>query len=259
MNTARDVIQIEERATPAPVPANVSEASAFLAMIERAARDPNVNIANMRALMDMKKEVETETARREFNRAMALAQAEIKPVAKNADNTQTKSRYATLDAIDEAISPIITKHGFALSFDTSDSPMENCYRVVCEVTHREGYSKSFHADVPIDGAGFKGTANKTATHAFVSTTSYGRRVLTMMIFNVTSKKGLPDDDGNAAGGGAKPEMISPEQIAQLQAKIAELGADPVKFREFLGVETFADIYANKFGAVMDALTRKAKK
>jgi hypothetical protein len=251
--TAHDLIEVQ----PATIPASASESGAFLAMIERAARDPNVNIANMRALMDMKKEVETDASRRAFNSAMALCQAEIKPVAKNAENRQTNSRYSTLDAIDAAVSPIYTKHGFALSFDTGESNKPDCYRILCEVTHSDGFAKNYHADIPVDGAGIKGVANKTATHAFVSTTSYGRRVLTMMIFNVTSRAGLPDDDGNSAGGRVEPETIGPEQLKKLNDRIADLGQNPIQFRALLGVESFADIYANKFDAAMSLLSQKA--
>ena len=42
----------------------------------------------------------------------------------------------------------------------------------------------------------KGTQNKTATHAFGSTMSYGRRYLKLMIFDVAT---TDEDDGNAAG------------------------------------------------------------
>ena len=37
------------------------------------------------------------------------------------------------------------------------------------------------------------------------------------------------------------------------------GADAVKFRKVIGVESFAEIYANKFDAVMAKLNLKARK
>jgi len=101
-----------------------------------------------------------------------------------------------LENIIEQLSPIWTRHGFAVSFGTGDCPTEGYYRVECELTHSAGHSKRYHADLPCDMTGIQGSVNKTGIHGFGSTMSYGRRYLVCMVFNVAVK--TEDDDGNAA-------------------------------------------------------------
>ena len=62
------------------VPAVTSEAGALISMIERAARDPAVDIAKMERLFDMQERAEKRRAETAFNAAMAAAQAELEPV-----------------------------------------------------------------------------------------------------------------------------------------------------------------------------------
>lgn len=164
-------------------------------LIERALSDPNFDVEKLERLFALSERTKAAQAEQAFNAAMRAAQAEILPVARTAKNSQTNSKYATLEAVNEAIVPIITKHGLSISFGTDASPLEGHYRVTCVLSHDDGHSRTFFADIPADLTGLKGTANKTATHAFGSTMSYGRRYLTLLVFNVATT----DDDGNASG------------------------------------------------------------
>jgi hypothetical protein len=182
------------------VPQAVSETVAYIAMLERAAMDPAFDLDRLERLIQLKDKALSDAARREFNAAMAAVQRELPQVVQNAENKQTKSWYATIDAIGEAIDPVITKHGFSQSFSSGRDAPAGHYRVICLTAHIGGHERTDELDVPIDIAGIAGTKNKTATHALKSTISYARVILTMMVFNVKSRKAMPDDDGNAAGG-----------------------------------------------------------
>jgi len=234
------------RQTTAPAPTD--ETTALIQMLERAATNPAVDVDKMKTLLDMRERIISNNERKAFNAAMAKAQGEMPIVIRNAKNTQTNSKYATLEALADAIQPTITKHGFGLSYGEDDCQKEGHYRVVCDVSHVDGGEKRYHADIPIDGAGLKGNANKTATHAFGSTISYGRRYLKLMIFDVATKD---DDDGNRAGRAAP--RITDEQHASLIDKISTTGANEAKFLDFLKVETLADLPAAKFTEAMDSL------
>ena len=206
MNAQTEIVAaepVESRAIA--VPTLASESAAIISMIERAARDPSVDIEKFERLMAMRERTDREIARRSFNAAMAAAQHEMPQVIRRAENAQTKSVYAPLEAVGAAIDPVITAHGFSQSFGTADGAPAGSIRVTCLLAHSGGFEREYQADVPSDIAGIAGTKNKTPTHAFGSTISYGRRYLTMMIFNVKSRKALPDDDGNAASGGAPIE------------------------------------------------------
>ncbi len=170
---------------------------AFLAMIERAARDPSIDVDKLDRLLQMRERENARVAEQAFNAALADAQTEMHPVAADSDNPQTRSRYASYAALDRAVRPIYTRHGFALSFNTADAPGPEQARIVCDVCHAGGHTRRYHIDMPVDGKGARGGDVMTKTHAMGSGVSYGMRYLLRMIFNLAIDQ---DDDGNAAGG-----------------------------------------------------------
>jgi len=162
---------------------------------ERWASDPNVSVEKLDGLMKLWERREQMTAEASFNAAMAQAQQQMRRIAADADNPQTHSKYASYAALDRALRPIYTDHGFGLSFDTGDGA-DTMVRVLCYVTHRDGFKRVYHLDMPADGKGAKGGDVMTRTHATGSAVTYGMRYLLKMIFNVAV--GADDDDGNQA-------------------------------------------------------------
>mgnify|MGYP000415507327 CR=1 FL=1 len=112
----------------------VSDSSAILQIIERAAINPEVDIDKMERLMAMKERMDSKDAESLFNKAMTAAQGEMKRVSADAQNPQTRSKYASYAALDKALRPIYTENGFALSFDTEDGAIDGCMRVVCHLS-----------------------------------------------------------------------------------------------------------------------------
>src|SRR5260370_29870105 len=104
-------------ATTLPSPVSGGGEFAFLAMIERAARDPSIDIDKLDRLLLMRERENSRIAEQTFNAAMSLAQAEMQPIGTDSDNPQTRSRYASYAALDRAGRPTYTRHGFALSFN----------------------------------------------------------------------------------------------------------------------------------------------
>lgn len=174
--------------------AQTEQATSLIQMIERAASDPNVDIDKMERLMQMHERIIAKQAETAFNDALTACQAELRPIATDAENSQTHSRYATYAKLDGVLRPIYTKHGFAISYDTADSPKAEHVRVVAYVS-RAGHTRRYQADMPADGKGAKGGDVMTKTHASGSAMSYGMRYLLKMIFNVAI--GEDDTDGNA--------------------------------------------------------------
>lgn len=154
------------------------------------------DLTQLDKLLDLQFRWDQDQARKAYADSMASAQAEMPAVFKDRLNKQTGSWYATLDSINNKVTPIYTKHGFSLSFDTEDSPLEKCIRIVCRVLHYKGHSETFRYDQPIDDVGIAGAVNKTQVHARGSAMTYGRRYLTLMIFNLATSD--EDDDGNGA-------------------------------------------------------------
>lgn len=234
------------KAEAAPAPAPVTQGDAFLAMIERAARDPSVDIDKMERLFAMHEKMQAQKARAEFSAAMASAQAELLPVARNKSNNQTNSKYADLAAIADAAMPIIHKHGFGISCSEFRSDKEDHLGVACTVTHAGGHSERHEFHIPWDGAGLKGNANKTPTHAYGSTLSYGRRYATCNIFNIATK----DDDGNGANKTtAPPDRITDEQLAKLNSllqKTVEPAANVHITLQRFKIDSLADLTPKQY-------------
>src|SRR6185312_10646269 len=207
-----DISKISERKELAPV----SEGHALIAAIERAARDPDVNVEKMERLFAMRKEIALEIAMAAFNDAMNAAQAEMRPIATDATNPQTHSKYATYAKLDSALRPIYTKHGFSISYDEADSPKSEHVRVLAYVSHRGGYTRTYRRDMPADGKGAKGGDVMTKTHAAGAAQSYGSRYLLKGIFNIAV--GEDDRDGNDP----KPTVAAPEGYDRWKADMTAL-------------------------------------
>jgi hypothetical protein len=212
----------------------------MIATFARLAADPKTDIVKLQALIDIYWKVEAKRAETEFNAAMARAQAEIEPVARSTPNPHTRSKYASLDAVYTAIKPIISKHGFGSSFGTTHSEIPNYVRMYCDVTHTGGHSKRYESDLPVDDIGMKGNVNKTPIQAFGSTTSFGRRYMTLMIYDVAT---MDDNDGNAVESG---DTVSDKQVAAIKDKIAKTGGNLARFLEVSKVEQVEDILASKY-------------
>ena len=236
------------------IPVPRSETAAVLHMIERAARDPAVDVGKMCQLMEMRRDALKEQAEEEFNQAMAAVQGQMRAIVADANNPQTRSRYASYYALDKAIRPIYSAEGLALSFDSEDSPKPEHVRFVCYVT-RGKHTRKYKIDMPADGKGAKGGDVMTKTHATGSAATYGQRYLLRMIFNIAVGG---DDDGNAASNTAPSGPLSQEQLATLISLADEVGADKERFCKYMKVESFAAIPASQFKRACDALSAKRK-
>jgi hypothetical protein len=196
----------------------VVQRTAMDAFIERAATDPTFDVVKLEALLRMQREVAQDAARREFNMAMAAAQAEMQPVVRSARNTHTGTKYAKLETIDAEMRPIYTRHGFSVRFGTGAPNREGWMRVVCTIAHAGGHEEpAIILDAPLDLTGTAGKTNKTGIQAVGSSVSYLRRYLLTMAFNIVLADD-PDDDGEAPRGAERPPPPpQPQQRAQAPA------------------------------------------
>jgi hypothetical protein len=226
-----------------------SDTTAIITMIERVALNPNADIDKMERLMAMHERITIRNKEQAFAEAMTACQAEMRPVATDANNPQTKSRYASYFALDKVLRPVYSQHGFSPSFDTADGAPELHVRVVCFLSHRDGHTRMYHIDMPADGKGAKGGDVMTRTHATGSAVTYGMRYLLKMIFNIA----IGDDDGNQAT--ATGELLSPKQIEMVRDMIRESGANEVKFCAYMKVASVNDLAASQFESAMAALRK----
>ena len=169
--------------------------SSLLAVIETAARDKTVDMDKMERLLQMHERICAKQAEQEFNEAMREVQSHIPRILRDATNPSTNSKYTRLESLLKVVVPIYTESGFSISFGTDTSPLPSHYRITAQISHKGGHSRPAQCDIPVDDKGMKGMQNKTATHGFGSTMSYGRRYLTLLIFNIA----LVNEDDDSKG------------------------------------------------------------
>jgi len=98
------------------------------------------------------------------------------------------------------------------------------------VLHKAGHKETYHYDIPLDGVGIQGNPNMTKIHAKASSTSYGRRYLMCMIWNIPTQ----DDDGNGAG--SPVEHINDKELSQLLDIIDNNKINKPKFLAYMKIE-----------------------
>ena len=131
-----------------------------------------------------------------FNESFVKCKSEMPQIAKEARNNQTNSDYAEMEAIDLAITPVMTKHGFAITFSNGEDPKDDDHlHIIATLVHSKGFEKHYDDQVPIAGIGAKGNRMMTHTHGHGATKTYARRYLKLDIWDLALMK--KDSDGNA--------------------------------------------------------------
>lgn len=236
---------------PLAIPMPRGDEQTMLALVAKAATDPAFDAEKFKILMDARAKDREEQAKIVFGAAMAEVQQKIEPVRRDCANTQTRSRYASYEALDRAIRPIYTAAGFALSFSTAAPDEPGTLLMTCRLRHRAGYTEFYQLPIPIVTKGPQGKDVMTATHAAMSAKTYGMRGLLMMMFNITTT----DDDGNAAG--------SPQITAEQAEALKKLLKGPPAFNEqtfctYMEIDDIASMPASRYAEAVAEIDAKRK-
>lgn len=171
----------------------------LLAVIEKAARDPNVDVEKMERLFALQERVQERNAKAAFVEAKVTMQPELPEITmkghiiirdKQSNAITQDTPFARFEDIHEAVMPVLARHGFDLSFRNGRSP-EGLVRVTTILSHIAGHAEETVFDLPHDSSG-----SKNSVQAVGSSTSYGKRYGTLSILNI--KVAGEDDNGVAA-------------------------------------------------------------
>lgn len=255
MSKAVQKVETKEQATAVAT----SETAALLSMIERAARDPSVDLDRMERLFQMRERMVADQSRVAYLRALADLQAEMPTIEKlgninknekGADGKNTgqqvaMTKYAKWEDVVEGITPWLYKHGFSLSFRIAQ-PTPDRVIVTAVLGHREGHSENTAMGLPLDTSGAKNNVQ-----GWGSSVSYGKRYTAFALLNISARG--EDDDGKAAGAG---ELITDVQAGKLKSLIVEANADIERFAAYMKVERIEDIPAARFAHAVAMLNKK---
>lgn len=252
------------KAAPA-VPRNLDTPQDFLALITRALSMSKGDVSNIRELLAMKDEQIEKIRRQEYNVAFHAARGLMPPIAK--DGKAPNFKYPTLENVSTKVDGIARQYGFAHRFGTADSNIPGHYRIVCDLSHVNGHSERHHMDLPADGVGQKGAANKSPVQAVNSTISVARRVLKTVIWDLVILGS--DVDGNqpkaasnqrpAEGGEAVVYDVDPDvpkitkaQENQVLDAIDDCGVSHGRFKQNYQINEIGELPLSLFGEALRA-------
>jgi hypothetical protein len=227
-----------------PVAPAASESAAILSVIERMALNSEIDPERIERFIVLKERIDANMAKKAFDAAVAEAKATIPPAEKNATGHNNK-RYADFYAYAKVVDPIISALGLSYRFRTVQTDR---ITVTCVLTHEGGHSEENSLSGPPDASG-----SKNAIQAIGSTLTYLQRYTLVQALGLAASN---DDDGQASGMG---ELVSMEQIEQLQSLLTETNSDVAKFCQVMKVESLAGIPAAKFSDAIAKLNAKKQR
>lgn len=171
----------------------MGEGATMLAVLTRAASDPQTDVDKLERLGAMYERMEAKRAEADFNAALSAMQSDMPAVnerGKAKVNGEVRYTFALWEDINVQIKPVLQRHGFALSFRTEFADGIN---VTAVLSHKAGHSERTTIKLPADASG-----SKNAVQAVASSVSYGKRYTAGALLNLTSH-GEDDDAFTAAG------------------------------------------------------------
>lgn len=171
---------------------DLSDASDFVSMLERLAKDPAVDPTKLHSILDVRERIMAKSAEQAFNTAFAEMQGEMPVITKTGEikvSGVVRSTYAKFEDINEAVKPILQKHGFSVTFkvETKDK-----VTVTGILMHKAGHREQTEITLDSDTSGSKNTVQATG-----SSVAYGKRYTLSALLNISTTD--DDDDGESGG------------------------------------------------------------
>lgn len=226
--------------TAAPTTAN------FLAVISKAASDPNVDVAKMHGLLDVQERMMAKQAEIDFNADFARLQEELPRISKDAKiihKGKLISSYATYEKIDEVIRPLLIRHGFGLRFNSE--PNGQTVIISATLSHKGGHGITDRIPLGIDASGAKNNVQGVG-----STIAYGKRYLVGMLLNLVFEG--EDDDGAAS----EFVPMTDQQAATIKELLHDTKADVKRFLEHYDTASVDDMDARQYDEAYNTLMTK---
>lgn len=233
----------------------VSETAAILSMIERAARDPQVDVDKLERLFSIQQAAEARRARASYDAAFSVMQPHLpeidkrgKIIIKAKDNTEKllqSTPYALWEDTSKLIRPVLAEHGFGLSFRVAQTDAR--LTVTAVLSHVGGHREETSFSAPIDNTG-----SKNNVQGWGSSMSYCKRYAATALLNITTRG--EDDDGKAAGHVSAPENT----LADLRKLIADTGSSVGKICEHFSVGELEDLSSKQVAEVVAGLKARQR-
>jgi hypothetical protein len=193
-----------------------ADASTLMKIIEKAAMDPQFDVAKLEHLLAVRERWEASEARKAYAQAFSNFKAEAVVVVKNrqvTDGPLKNKRYAELFSVVNAVTPLLSKYGLSHSWQVKSE--KDLIAVTCTLRHVLGHAESVTIDGPPDAGGAK-----NAIQARASTITYLERYTLKAVCGIAEH----GDDADGDGGGAQMEENAyADHLAEIEAAADEKG------------------------------------
>lgn len=162
-----------------------TQSNSALTVIENMVSSGNFDVNVARELIEMQKDIMKQQAIINFNHDFALMSKKIPVIAKSKKAHTTM--YAPLEDIVKVVQPILSEHGFSVSFSTQQNTLESV-TVTCTLMHKDGHSTSTELQLPTKAV----NNSMNAMQAIGAAITYGKRYTISGLLNISTG----DDDNN---------------------------------------------------------------
>ena len=187
------------------------------------------NVQALDSLVGLYDRMQAKDAEKQFAKAFAELQSEMPAVAAMkpvpAKDGTIKYYYAPYEELHEQMKPLLSKHGFSVSFNTTRE--QGTITSICTLRHISGHSQTNQFSVRIG----QGPPHATEPQADTSAKNMAKRGAFSDALNIVVDH---DDDARMIG---KP--IGKALAEELLARVRETGSDMFAFLKFAGVNLTA--------------------
>lgn len=218
----------------------------------QAALDQGADLAKLEQLMALQERWEANEARKAYVVAMARFKQNPPEILKRkrvrfeSQKGTTDYMHATLADVCAAAIKGLADVGISHRWDVEQQ--NDRITVHCVLTHEQGHSERTTLTGSADQSG-----NKNAIQAIGSAVSYLQRYTLLAATGLATKD--IDDDGRGA---SNIELITENQILDIEALITEVGANREQFLRFCKIDRIDDMPVSKYKAAVAALNARRK-
>lgn len=206
--------------------------------------------ATLEKMIDMWERVEAKNAERAFAAAFVGLQDDISRAGIQAvkgvpgRDGAVKYMFAPYEEIWPKVAPLLTRHGFGVSWDCKiDGPR---VVMICKLKHTSGHEQinSFGARIG------SGPPNASEAQSDGAAGTYAKRRALCDALNIVAEH---DTDARSEG-----DTISQECADDLQRRVRALGGDEAKFLKLANAATFSEVRSVKYGILIAAIEERER-
>lgn len=201
----------------------------------------------LKGMMDLYERTEARQAEKNFASALVALQGETIRVqatkAVDVKNGIPRYRFAPYEEIMAIVQPILTRHGFSITFDTTIEG--DRMTSICTMTHSSGHSRTNRFAVR-----FTTPPGSSAAQGDMATKSYAKRGALCDALNISIDH---DDDARMVGAPITQDMAN-----EFRARVKACGANEEAFLKFAGAAHYEAIPDDRCGALDAMLTKKER-